>query len=548
MTVESETTRVSYTGSGITGPFTIPFYFLEDDDIRAIVVTIADGTEDELTLTTDFTLTGSGDENGGTLTLVVAISSSYRLVIFRDPDLLQETDYPANDAFPSETHEMVADKAMMIAQRDRELILRSIRQPDGDSADIDTLPSVTERASKYMGFDADGDPVAVDGSADATPISSFMATVVDDTSAPAARLTLGFPDIAAKGDLMVGSADDTLTKLAAGTDGYPLSAESGTTSGLIYLPPKRDGNIINGEIVESHAGNAVTYTLKGWGGVDLSATNPCYLIFPSATLTSPGLSIVKVTANIAVTLRSGDTIGHVSAIAQHSFVYAINNAGAAELAVSNLPPDYPGTFHGQRLISTTAISGGALTSATAIYSTTSRSNVSWLPIAKVRGTQTTAGTWAASPTQVDMAPFTIPSCAFSGYMAGNQSVNHNSFTTLNIDTEDFDTDATFASNIHTPNVAGIYHYIAHSQLLNVTADNQIVIGIDKNNAGSPTHSYSEARESVATAAISLAAPAQILMNGTSDTVRVKVFQANSGTGAKNFAGGAGFTRFAGRRG
>lgn len=158
MTVEVDTARVSYTGAGTTGPFTIPFYFLANADIRAIKVTIADGTEDELALTTDFTLSGAGDEEGGTLTLVASLSSSYKLVIFRDPEVLQESAYPRNDQFPSQTHEEVADRLTMIAQRHADLLTRSIRMPEGDtSGDSMVLPPAVDRPSKVLGFDANGD-------------------------------------------------------------------------------------------------------------------------------------------------------------------------------------------------------------------------------------------------------------------------------------------------------------------------------------------------------------------------------------------------------
>lgn len=192
MTVESETSRVTYNGAGTTGPFSIPFYFLANGDIRAIKVTIADGTEVELALTTDFTLTGAGEEAGGALTLVASLSSSFRLVIFRDPELLQDADYPANDAFPSETHEQVADLAMMIDQRTRELVSRSMRQPDGDATDITTIPPAVERASMFLAFDGDGEPIASEApvAGTGTPVSAFMATVLDDASADAVFATM----------------------------------------------------------------------------------------------------------------------------------------------------------------------------------------------------------------------------------------------------------------------------------------------------------------------------------------------------------------------
>jgi hypothetical protein len=163
MTVPADTvTRLSYTGSGTTGPFTTP-YFLANADLRVVKTLIADGTETILALTTDYTLTGAGDEDGGALTLVSSLSSSYRLSIINDPVDSQETGYPRTDPFPAASHELALDRRTMVSLRHQDQIGRSLRQPDGDSAAIAELPPKVTRASKYLVFDANGDPTVATG-------------------------------------------------------------------------------------------------------------------------------------------------------------------------------------------------------------------------------------------------------------------------------------------------------------------------------------------------------------------------------------------------
>lgn len=365
------------------------------------------------------------------------------------------------------------------------------------------------------------------------------------STATAARTALDVPStseaildtiIDAKGDLIVGTASDTPARLAVGTDGYAFSAESGTTSGLIYLPRMSIGDIVNGAIIESHAANAVTYTLKDRSESDLSATNPCYLVFPSSTLTNSGFTIVKITANISVTVSSGSTLGHGDAIAQHTFVYAINNAGTAELAVSNLPPDYPGTFSGQRLISTTAEGGaGAADSATGIYSTTARSSVPWIPLAKVKGTQTTAGTWAANPTQLDIAPFSIPRCAFSASPAAATSLTQNTDIKVTNATEEFDGDAVYdaTNSKYQPNIAGIYRFGGGLDLATTAAT--LTLKAFKNGSNAKSMSVSTV---VATTNANTGS-AIISMNGTTDYLELYAFQ-SSATQNNNTASTAGY--------
>ena len=77
LTIPNEATEVEYTvgSTPSTGPFTIPFSFFEDDDIR---VSVDDGTViTELVNITDFTVNGTavdGGFDGGDLTLLVAVA------------------------------------------------------------------------------------------------------------------------------------------------------------------------------------------------------------------------------------------------------------------------------------------------------------------------------------------------------------------------------------------------------------------------------------------------------------------------------------------
>ena len=59
-------------------------------------------------------------------------------------------------------------------------------------------------------------------------------------------------DTDAKGDLIVGTAADTATKLSVGTDTYVLTADSGTSSGLTWASPT------TGDITGVTAGTAIS--------------------------------------------------------------------------------------------------------------------------------------------------------------------------------------------------------------------------------------------------------------------------------------------------
>lgn len=131
MTVSTTESRIGYNGNGATTVFAFPYRFLESSDLTVTLVR-ADTTQVVQTLNTDYTVTGAGNDAGGTVTMVVPPATGQQLVIVRDVPLTQETDYISGDPFPAETHERALDKLTMISQRLNNLISRSIRLSDAD--------------------------------------------------------------------------------------------------------------------------------------------------------------------------------------------------------------------------------------------------------------------------------------------------------------------------------------------------------------------------------------------------------------------------------
>lgn len=157
MTVSSEISFVSYNGDGSTRTFPIPFYFLEDSDLVVNVVD-ADGTTQHYALGTDYTVSGAGQQSGGTITLLgAAVPGGKTLQIERDPPVTQETAYQANDPFPAQAHEKALDKLTMIAQRLNRTFTNALHFPLTESND-GTLPQKSERALNVLGFDELGNP------------------------------------------------------------------------------------------------------------------------------------------------------------------------------------------------------------------------------------------------------------------------------------------------------------------------------------------------------------------------------------------------------
>ena len=162
MTVSSTTGRVSYSGNGSTTAFAVNFYFLANDHLK-VISRSSTGVETVLTLNTNYTVAGAGNQAGGTVTTTTAPAAGTTLVITRNVPLSQDVDYQPNDPFPAESHERALDKLTMIAQQQADGNARSLYYPVTDSTSISgELPNSATRASKYLAFDATGAPT-VDG-------------------------------------------------------------------------------------------------------------------------------------------------------------------------------------------------------------------------------------------------------------------------------------------------------------------------------------------------------------------------------------------------
>lgn len=241
-------------------------------------------------------------------------------------------------------------------------------------------------------------------------ISTYILTLLDDTTAPIARGTLGFPTIAAKGDIIVGSAADTLTKKAVGTDGYQLQPLAATADGLAYLPPPVGFSLVNGHLDWSVLGNALTASVKTQDGADPTASNPVYAWLRDATAATGSLTLVKITTATTATLSSGSTAGTLSSKAFRIWAVLFNDGGTLRLGLINClknvvgPPAELSVFplQGWGIASSTAEGGaGAADSAHVFYTGTAVSSKSYVVIgyATWETGLATAGTWDSAPTR-----------------------------------------------------------------------------------------------------------------------------------------------------
>lgn len=162
MTMTATAPKVSYTGNGVTTSFAVPFQFFGSDEIEVIERTVSTGAETTKTLSTHYTVTG-GNGSTGTVSAVTAPASTVEWHIRRKTKRTQVTDYVDASALPAATLETDFDRLVALALELEQDIARAILLPKTEPAADLVLPVADDRASKYLGFDANGDITVTEG-------------------------------------------------------------------------------------------------------------------------------------------------------------------------------------------------------------------------------------------------------------------------------------------------------------------------------------------------------------------------------------------------
>lgn len=171
--------------------------------------------------------------------------------------------------------------------------------------------------------------------------------------------------------------------------------------------PVQSYGLINVGLSTSVSANAMTIALKqSDGSTDATGGSPATIALRSSTVTSGAFNQRNVTGALSITIPSGTTIGTVNGVTSTVYIYALDNAGTVELAVSLTQ------FSPDSVQSSSAISGGS--SATTLYSTTARSNVPIRYLGRAVVNEATAGTWAsnASELSVGLKSFQNPDASY----------------------------------------------------------------------------------------------------------------------------------------
>lgn len=192
---------VRYVADGIETAYSFGFPIFASEDLRVSM----NGAEQA----SGFTISGAGNTAGGTVTFDTAPALSTIITLARNLPIERITDYLESGDFSAASINGELDYIIASLQQVSRQSDTMLRYGDNEAPSETTLPARSIRSNKALGFDANGDPVAVSlEGAMASPDYTAVGTGATTRSASAKFAdTTSVKDFGAVGD---GLTDDTI--------------------------------------------------------------------------------------------------------------------------------------------------------------------------------------------------------------------------------------------------------------------------------------------------------------------------------------------------
>ena len=229
--------------NGSTTAFTFDFPVDSTSEVVVILRTAATGAAETLEETTHYAVSATNNDysnpGGGVVTTEATYSSAYTISLSRSTTQTQNATLRDTGVLRYSAVMGALDKLTRMIQELQEQINRAPRIPIHDTGITTELDDSVTRADMVLGFDSSGNFTALDAvPAGSVSVSAYMATVLDDADADAAKTTLEVPTITAAAETVLDDATVAAmcaTLGAVQTTGNETIAGNKTFSGATTL-------------------------------------------------------------------------------------------------------------------------------------------------------------------------------------------------------------------------------------------------------------------------------------------------------------------------
>lgn len=287
MALSTTTAKVVLAGNGATTifPYTFP---IPDTASLQVIYTDTAGVQTTLS-SSQYSVTGIGGTTGGNVTYAgpggVAIAVGTKLTIARIVDYTQSTVFTNQGGYYPAVVEARFDRVMMAMQQLVDRVGRALVAPISDGA-VSDMPTATQRANTFLGFDASGNPIATLLQTTVLTVSNFIQTnILPAANAAAVRSAIGFGDV----NCQPGGRLTLVT-------GVPVMISSQASKTTIFYTPYNTNliPIFNGSAFVPTAfaelSNLTTASSVGSAGPAAVTTNKNYDLFVWSNAGTPTLT------------------------------------------------------------------------------------------------------------------------------------------------------------------------------------------------------------------------------------------------------------------
>lgn len=302
MSVAVETTKVSYAGTGVVGPYTYPFKIWVDSDLM-VIKTDALGVETVLALNTDYTVSGAGITTGGTVMLTAVLPAGSTLTLMRVHPYLQSQNYTSLEAITATSLNNALDKLDHQIQQLKERTDRAFSLPRSSlvSGPLYLAPG----ASKLIGWDASATALQN------YPTATLSIPVIDHIGNHSDSLETAITDIGVGKQLLMINKGITLSAGGTVPENLELWIPRGGLVNLNGQTLNIAGPVSAGSYQVFSGGGTVTFPkglvgriinpLWWYDGADLSAAM-------SAAVESGGVKSLVAANNVTIPITAGVSV------------------------------------------------------------------------------------------------------------------------------------------------------------------------------------------------------------------------------------------------